>query len=63
MKTTNKPIVGYIILKDHQTLKDKLPVFEGENIIGRVAEKATIVIKDPQVSSAHAKLIVRPNEI
>lgn len=31
-----KALAAYIIFEDHPTLKEKVSLFEGENIIGRV---------------------------
>lgn len=48
--------MAFLIVHNHADYTDKIPLFEGENVIGRVPEKSSIVIKDPQISSAHAKL-------
>jgi pSer/pThr/pTyr-binding forkhead associated (FHA) protein len=58
-----RPIAAYIVFESHPTLTDKIPLFEGENTVGRVPEKASVIIKDGQISSSHAKINITSNSI
>lgn len=43
--------------------KDKLPYFEGVNLVGRNPSKTTITIKDRSISEIHAKIICKGKSI
>jgi pSer/pThr/pTyr-binding forkhead associated (FHA) protein len=58
-----RPVAGYIVFESHPTLQDKIPLFEGENIVGRAPEKASVIIKDGQISSSHAKISITSKSI
>lgn len=58
-----RKVVAYLAIRNHPTIKNRIAIYEGENVIGRVPEKSNIVVKDGQVSSAHAKLVVENSKI
>ena len=52
-----------ILLIEGENYKDKVPLYEGVNIVGRSTVKSNITIKDKSISTTHAKVIVRDKKI
>jgi DNA-binding winged helix-turn-helix (wHTH) protein len=50
-----RPVSGFALEWEGR----ELPLRNGENIVGRTAAQASIVIADPEVSSAHARIVVQ----
>jgi len=60
---SQKSIIAYLIFRNHPELTEKLPLFEGDNILGRVPDKSSVVIKHNQISSCHAKIKITNTKI
>lgn len=56
-------LVGYVVFQDDDQLSQRIPFYEGENLIGRNPAKANIPIKRRQISEQHAKLVVKESKV
>lgn len=59
----SKNIAGFLVILHPPELAGKIPFFYGNNIIGRSANKATLVVKELSISQKHATLFAAPGRI
>lgn len=51
-------IAGFLVVLFPPEIAGKLPLYYGNNVVGRTSAKASLVLAEPSISQKHANIIV-----